>query len=106
MSLSVVMICHNEEANLPRTLASLAPLLAEPGNDLIVVDSGSTDQTAEIARAHGAKVYVEPWKGFAQQKNSALDKASGDWILSLDADEALEPALVRSEEHTSELQSH
>jgi glycosyltransferase involved in cell wall biosynthesis len=93
MTLSVVMICRNEEANLPRTLASVAPLLAD-GAELIVVDSGSTDRTVEVAQRYGANVYVEPWKGYARQKNSALDKARGDWILSLDADEALEPMLV------------
>jgi glycosyltransferase involved in cell wall biosynthesis len=95
MTLSVVMICKNEEGNLPRTLASVAPLLADGGNELIVVDCGSTDRSIEIARAHGATVYVEAWKGYSRQKNSALDKAKGDWILSLDADEVLEPLLLQ-----------
>jgi glycosyltransferase involved in cell wall biosynthesis len=92
--LSVVIITHNEEANLGRTLASAAPLVRDKG-EIIVVDSGSTDRTVEIARQHGAKVFIEPWKGFAAQKNSAIEKASGDWILSLDADEELEPELVQ-----------
>ena len=94
MQLSVVIISYNEEANLGRTLASVAPLVRDGQGEIIVLDSGSTDRTVEIARQHGAKVFVEPWKGFAAQKNSALEKASGDWILSLDADEELEPELV------------
>ena len=94
MTLSVVLITHNEEANLPRTLESVTPLVRDGQGEIVVVDSGSTDGTLEIARAHGAKVFVEPWKGFAAQKNSAMDKASGDWVLQLDADEALEPELT------------
>ena len=90
MTLSVVIITHNEEANLPRTLASVAALVREVGGEIIVVDSGSTDRTPEIARQFGAKIFCEPWKGFAAQKNSALEKASGEWVLSLDADEELD----------------
>jgi glycosyltransferase involved in cell wall biosynthesis len=89
LSLSVVIITLNEEANLPRTLASVAW-----ADEIVVLDSGSTDRTREIAESFHAKVFVEPWKGFAGQKNSALAKATGDWILSLDADEELEPALA------------
>ncbi len=87
MQLSVVIITCNEEANLGRTLASVAALVRDGQGEIIVVDSGSTDGTVEIARQHGAKVFIEPWKGYAAQKNSAIEKASGDWILSLDADE-------------------
>lgn len=94
MTLSVVIITKNEQANLPRALASVMPLVADGAGEIVVVDCGSTDRTVEIARAHGARVFVEPWKGFSRQKNSALDKASGDWILSLDADEELAPRLV------------
>jgi glycosyltransferase involved in cell wall biosynthesis len=94
MNLSVVIITFNEEANIGRTLASVQPLVADGKGDIIVVDSGSTDRTVEIAKSFGAKVYVEEWKGFAAQKNSAIDKASGDWILSLDADEELSADLV------------
>jgi glycosyltransferase involved in cell wall biosynthesis len=85
--LSVVIITHNEEANIGRTLASVQPLVADGKGEIIVVDSGSTDRTVEIAKSFGAKVFVETWKGYAAQKNSAIDKARGDWILSLDADE-------------------
>ena len=85
--LSVVIITRNEEANIGRTLASVQPLVAEGKGEIIVVDSGSTDRTVEIAKSLGAKVFVEEWKGYAAQKNSAIDKAAGEWILSLDADE-------------------
>ena len=94
MQLSVVLITLNEEANLGRTLESVRPLVAEGAGEIVVVDSGSTDRTLEIARAHGARVFVEPWKGFSAQKNSALEKAAGEWVLSLDADEEVEPDLA------------
>ena len=94
MTLSVVLITQNEERNLPRTLESVMPLVRDSKGEIIVVDSGSTDRTVTIAESYGAKVFVEPWKGFAAQKNSAMEKASMDWVLQLDADEALEPELV------------
>jgi glycosyltransferase involved in cell wall biosynthesis len=94
MTLSVCIITHNEEANIGRTLASVAELVKQTDGEIIVVDSGSTDGTVEIARSYGAKVLVEPWKGYAAQKNSAIEKASGDWILSLDADELLDEELA------------
>ena len=88
MTLSVVIITFNEEHNLPRTLESV-----KWADEIVVVDSCSTDRTVEIAKSYGAKVWVEPWKGFAAQKNSALEKASCDWILSLDADEEVSAEL-------------
>ncbi len=94
MILSVVIITHNEETNIGRTLASVQPLIGDGKGEIIVVDSGSTDRTVEIAKSLGAKVFVEEWKGYAAQKNSAIDKATGDWILSLDADEEVEPKLA------------
>src|SRR5689334_18570020 len=96
MQLSVVIITFNEEANIGRTLASVQPLVADGKGEIIVVDSGSTDRTVEIAKSCGAKVFVEEWKGYAAQKNSAIDKASGDWILSLDADESLDTELLQA----------
>ena len=99
MKLSVVLITHNEERNLGRTLESVKPLVADGRGEIIVVDSGSTDRTVEISEIYGAKVFLEEWKGFAAQKNSALDKASGDWILSLDADEEVEPTLAEEIGH-------
>jgi glycosyltransferase involved in cell wall biosynthesis len=91
--LSVVIITYNEEANIGRTLASVQPLVADGKGEIIVVDSGSTDRTVEIAKSFGAKVFIEEWKGFAAQKNSAIDKATGDWVLSLDADEEISSAM-------------
>ena len=91
MPLSVVLITHNEEANILRTLKSVAPLVRDGAGEIVVVDSGSTDNTVEIAKSIGAKVFQEPWRGFAAQKNSAINKATGDWVLSLDADEEVSP---------------
>jgi glycosyltransferase involved in cell wall biosynthesis len=96
VTLSVVLITQNEEANLPGTLESVLPLVRDGRGEIIVVDSGSTDRTVEIARSYGAKVFREAWKGFAAQKNSAIDKATCDWVLQLDADEVLEPELQQS----------
>jgi glycosyltransferase involved in cell wall biosynthesis len=92
MSLSVCIITLNEEANIGRTLKSVKDI----ADEIIVVDSGSTDATVSMAQRFGAKVFVEPWKGFARQKNSALEKATCDWILSLDADEEVSPELAAS----------
>ena len=94
MTLSVVIITYNEEANIGRTLESVKPLVGDGKGEIIVVDSGSTDRTVEIARSHGANVFVEEWKGYAAQKNSAIEKATGDWILSLDADEQVSADLA------------
>ncbi len=96
MNLSVVIITFNEEANIGRTLQSVQSLVADSKGEVIIVDSGSTDRTVEIARSYGAKIFVEEWKGYAAQKNSAIDKAQGDWILSLDADEELDEALQQA----------
>jgi glycosyltransferase involved in cell wall biosynthesis len=86
--LSVAIVTFNEEANLARTLASVAW-----ANQIVVVDSHSTDRTAEIAHAHNATVISRDWPGFAEQKNFAIAQCTGDWILSLDADEELTPEL-------------
>ena len=94
MQLSVVIITFNEESNIGRTLQSVQSLVADGKGEIIVVDSGSTDRTVEIAKSFGAKVFVEAWKGFAAQKNSAIEKANGDWILSLDADEEVDSKLA------------
>ncbi|HZP01983.1 MAG TPA: glycosyltransferase family 2 protein [Terriglobia bacterium] len=93
MKITIALITLNEETNLPRTLESVMPLVHDGRGEIIVVDSGSTDRTLEIARSYGAEIFVEPWKGFAAQKNSAMEKGNGEWVLQLDADEALEPGL-------------
>jgi glycosyltransferase involved in cell wall biosynthesis len=90
MTLSVCIITLNEEANIGRTLESVHGI----ANEIIVVDSGSTDATVTLAGKYGARVFMEQWKGFAAQKNSALAKATGDWVLSLDADEEVSPELA------------
>src|SRR5260370_4034634 len=95
MNLSIVIITFNEEANIGRTLASVQPLVTDGKGEIIVVDSGSTVCTVEIAKSFGARVFIEEWKGFAAQKNSAIDKATGDWILSLDADEEVSEGLTK-----------
>ena len=94
VNLSVVIITHNEEANLARTLESVKPLVTDGRGEIIIVDSGSTDGTVEIAKNFGARVFVEPWKGYAAQKNSAIEKAANAWVLSLDADEEVSPELA------------
>lgn len=94
MKLTVALITLNEEANLPRMLESVMPLVRDGKGEIIVVDSGSTDRTIEIAKSFGAQVFTEPWKGFAAQKNSAMEKGSGEWVLQLDADEAIESELA------------
>jgi len=96
--LSVVIITHNEEDNIRECLESV-----KWAEEIIVVDSASTDGTEEICRAYGVKFVKEPWKGFALQKNSAIEKATQDWILSLDADERITPELKK--EITSVLES-
>ena len=92
MSLSVCIITLNEEANIARTIRSVKDI----ADEIVVVDSGSTDATVSIAQSFEARVFVEPWKGFARQKNSSLEKATCDWILSLDADEEVSPELAAS----------
>jgi glycosyltransferase involved in cell wall biosynthesis len=86
---SVTIITKNEAARLPAALASVAW-----ADEIVVVDAGSTDATADIARTAGARVHVEGWPGFPQQKNRAADLATHDWILSIDADEQVSPALA------------
>jgi glycosyltransferase involved in cell wall biosynthesis len=94
--ISVVLITYNEQSNLGPTLERVKPLVRDGQGEIVIVDSGSTDRTVEIAQSFGAKVFIEEWKGFAAQKNSAIEKATGDWILSLDADEELSPGAVQA----------
>ncbi len=90
--LSAILIVQNEAHCLEKCLRSIAPV----ADEIIVLDSGSTDGTAEIARAAGARVEVTDWPGFGPQKNRALDRAGGTWVLTIDADEHLTPELAAS----------
>jgi tetratricopeptide (TPR) repeat protein len=85
--LSLCMIVKNEEAMLPRCLASVKDWVDE----IVVVDTGSTDRTVEIAQTHGARVYHHPWEGdFSKHQNQSVDYASGSWVLQMDGDEELQ----------------
>jgi len=88
LTLSVVMVTENEEERIRDALESV-----KGADEIIVVDAMSRDRTVEIAREYTAKVFLEEWKGFSAQKNSAIQKAGGDWILLLDADERVTPEL-------------
>ena len=91
MKLSVIIITKNESAHIVDCLRSVAF-----ADEFIVVDSGSTDNTVALAREFGAKVEITPdWPGFGPQKNRALDLATGDWVLSIDADERVTPELAQ-----------
>lgn len=90
--LSAILITYNEERDLPQALASVEGV----ADEIVVVDSGSTDRTCELARQFGARVAFRPFSGFGEQKNFAAAQASHDWVLSLDADEALSPELHSS----------
>ncbi|HYW03430.1 MAG TPA: glycosyltransferase family 2 protein [Gammaproteobacteria bacterium] len=89
LPVSLVVITYNEAANIGRCLDSV-PFAAEK----IVVDSGSTDATATVAREHGAEVVHQDWLGFGPQRNFATTRCRHDWILVLDADEFLSPELA------------
>ena len=93
-SIAVVILTYNEAHHIARALASVAPFATE----VFVIDSGSTDQTRQIAEAAGARVLVHPFVNQAQQFNWALDHApiDSDWILRLDADEIIEPDLAEA----------
>jgi len=86
-SLSAVVTTYNNAGTLDDCLASLAFC-----DEIVLLDSGSDDDTLQIAGRHGARVHVEPFKGYGPQKQSAIDKAQHDWILLLDADETLTEA--------------
>jgi glycosyltransferase involved in cell wall biosynthesis len=86
--LSVILITHNEAHNIAACLESVAW-----ADEIVVVDSGSSDETPAICRRYTPNVTVTDWPGFGPQKNRALDRASGDWVLSIDADERVTPEL-------------
>jgi len=88
MKITATIITLNEERNIARAIESL-----RCADEILIVDSGSTDRTVELAQKLGARVEEAGWLGFAAQKNWAAEHATHDWILSLDADEALSEAL-------------
>jgi glycosyltransferase involved in cell wall biosynthesis len=90
LPVSVCLISGAEAGRIRRALQSVAERASEV---IVVLNEDVRDGTDALCAARGAKVYREPWKGFVGQKNSAADKASGPWILSLDADEEVPPAL-------------
>lgn len=87
-TISATVIALNEERDLPRCLESL-----RFADEIIVVDSGSTDRTVEVARGFGAQVVQEPWRGYGAQKNFAMSRARSPWVLNVDADEVITPEL-------------
>jgi glycosyltransferase involved in cell wall biosynthesis len=88
LKISATIITQDEERNIARAIESLRCC-----DEIVVVDSGSTDRTVEIAQNFGARVVECPWRGYAKQKNFASEQAAHDWILSIDADESLSEAL-------------
>jgi glycosyltransferase involved in cell wall biosynthesis len=88
VKISAAIIAQDEERNIARAIESLRCC-----DEIVVVDSGSSDRTPVIAARLGARVVEAPWSGYAAQKNFAAQQASYDWILSIDADEALSEAL-------------
>ena len=88
MSLSVILITKNEAHAIGKCLESVSW-----ADEIIVVDSGSTDETVTLCESFGAKVHEANWPGYGPQKNRALDLAACDWVLSLDADETVSPEL-------------
>lgn len=92
ITLSAVIIVHNEERNIERCIKSLQGV----ADEIVIVDSGSTDGTVDICQSCGVRPVSHEWVGYAQQKNFANDLATGDWLLSLDADEALSDELRSS----------
>lgn len=88
--LSITIITKNEAGNISECVRS-----ARFADEVVVVDCGSTDDTVALARAEGAQVHVMDWAGDGPQKNRAIDFATGDWFLSLDADERISPELAR-----------
>ena len=90
--LSVVIITFNEGHHIAKCLKAAQAV----SDEIVVIDSGSTDNTVEVCMAYGARVITNPWCGYSEQKNFGNAQASFDWILSLDADEVLNEDLIRS----------
>ncbi len=89
LPLSVSIVCCNNERTIGRTLESVDGLARE----VVALDSGSTDGTLEILRAHGARIVEQEWLGYVKQKQRALEECTQDWVLHLDSDESVDPGL-------------
>jgi glycosyltransferase involved in cell wall biosynthesis len=92
VKISTVIIAQNEEHRLPGAIQSVQPFSAE----ILVVDGGSTDRTADVAETFGARVVANPWPGYAAQRNFGAAQAMHDWIFYIDADERVDPALAQA----------
>ena len=90
LPVSVFIICFNEENNIRRLLDSCRDM-----DEIVIVDSGSSDNTVKIAREYTDKIFINEWPGYAKQKAYAMSLCQNDWVLNLDADEELSDALVR-----------
>ena len=92
LRISAIVLTHNEEVHIGRCLDSIACLV----DKVLVVDSGSTDTTVEIAKCKGAEVLVNPWVNYATQMNWAIAQVPSDvdWIIRIDADEIVQPSLA------------
>lgn len=99
--LSVIIITKNEESNIQRCLDSVSF-----ADEIIIVDSGSTDATLDIAASYTQKIYHADWPGYGIQKGRALSYASKPWVLSIDADEYLTPALTQEIQRVIALGAH
>jgi glycosyltransferase involved in cell wall biosynthesis len=97
MKITATVITFNEEHNIAAALNSLSW-----ADEIIVVDSESTDRTVELARGFTDRIFVRPWPGYSAQKNFAAHQAANDWIFSLDADERVSPELARELEQTKQ----
>lgn len=92
MSISAVIITHNEEDKIRACLKSVWPV----SDEVIIVDAESLDSTVKIAKEEGAKVFIKKWEGYSSARNYGAQKASNNWILSIDSDEQIDEYLTRA----------
>jgi glycosyltransferase involved in cell wall biosynthesis len=93
--ISIAIITKDEERNIRGCLESV-----NWADEIVVVDNGSTDRTLTVCQEYGVRIFREDWKGYSGQKNSAIEKAKNEWVLSLDADERVTPELRREMEES------
>lgn len=93
--ISSVIVAYNEERNIERCLKSVVPFSEE----IVVIDSGSTDRTVEISRKYATSVITHEWMGYGRQKQMAMDRSSCPWVFSIDADEEVSPELAKEIQH-------